>query len=41
MDEWQQDEVDAALQDWDGNPFFKDNKLYGQDYEQIKAGLHN
>jgi len=32
-----EDEVDAVLQDWDGNPFFKDSKLYGQDFDAIKA----
>ena len=31
------DEVDAAMTGWDGDPFFKDGKLYGQDFEKIKV----
>ena len=35
------DDVDAALEGWDGQPFItEDDKLYGQDYDAIKAGFH-
>ena len=31
------DEVNAALENWDGDPFVKNGKLYGQDYDKIKV----
>ena len=31
------DEADTALADWDGNPFVKHGKLYGQDYHRIRV----
>ena len=31
------DEVNAALENWDGDPFIKNGKLYGQDYDKIKV----
>ena len=35
------DAADAALEGWDGQPFItEDDKLYGQDYDAIKAGFH-
>ena len=37
----EEDDVDAALEGWDGQPFItEDDKLYGQDYDAIKAGFH-
>ena len=33
------DEVNAALENWDGDPFIKNGKLYGQDYDKIKVPL--
>ena len=35
------DEEDDFVEEesWDGNPFVKDSKLYGQDYEKLKVCL--
>ena len=34
------DEEDDFVEEeyWDGNPFVKDSKLYGQDFEKLKVG---